>query len=239
MTTTEGGHTLVVAAGDVPARAALDDAWPGWDNGVGDIIAADRGLARARAIGFEPSLLVGDLDSLDPATATDARLGGLQIVHAPVAKDESDAELALLEAVRRGARRITMLGAFGGARLDHALANVWLLAHPALNGIAVVMLDAGARVTMVSAPGPDGMPVTRALPGPPGTTITLLPFSGAVSGVTTSGLRYPLREESLVAGPARGLSNVRDAADAAVVVGEGRLLIVEIADRETGLSSTT
>ena len=239
MTAIEGSHTLVVAAGDVPPRAVLDHTWPGWDDGVGDVIAADRGLVRARAIGIEPSLVVGDLDSLDPATANAARLDGPRIMQAPAAKDESDAELALLEAVRRGARRITMLGAFGGARLDHALANVWLLAHPSLKGIALVMLDAGARATMVSAPGPDGRPVTRALTGPVGTTVTLLPFSGVVSGITTTGLRYPLREESLVAGPARGLSNVREAADATVMVREGRLLIIEIADRETGLSSTT
>ena len=57
-------------------------------------------------------------------------------------KDESDMELAVLEAVRRGATRITVLGALGGPRVDHALANVWLLAHPGLAGVEVTLLDA-------------------------------------------------------------------------------------------------
>ena len=47
--------------------------------------------------------------------------------------------------------------------------------------------------------------------------------------MTTQALRYPLRDEPLTAGPARGLSNVRTAADAAVTVRSGRLLIIESA----------
>ena len=75
----------------------------------------------------------------------------------------------------------------------------------------------------------DGAPVERPLPGPPATTVSLLPFAGDVSGVTTSGFRYPLRGEPLVAGPARGLSNVRESADASVRVERGRLLVLETA----------
>jgi hypothetical protein len=38
-----------------------------------------------------------------------------------------------------------------------------------------------------------------------------------------------LTDEPLRSGPARGLSNVREAADAAVTVGSGQVLVVEIA----------
>lgn len=224
-----GRHVLVVADGDVPARAALDAAWPGWDDGIEGVIAADGGLARARAIGLEPTLLVGDLDSLDPSLVAAAEASGLPIRRSPAAKDESDAELALLAALDEGATRVTVLGAFGGPRLDHALANVWLLAHPALAGIDAVLLDARTRATLLSAPGPHGQPVRRPLPGRPGATISLLPFGGDATGVTTHGLRYPLRDEPLPSGPARGLSNVREAPDAAVTLRAGRLLVIEIA----------
>jgi len=44
---------------------------------------------------------------------------------------------------------------------------------------------------------------------------------------TTDGLRYPLRDESLELGPARGLSNVRLGASATISVRKGRLLVVE------------
>jgi len=76
-------HVLVVADGDVPARASLDAAWPGWADGVATVIAADGGLARARAVGLDPGLLVGDLDSLDPTLLADAEAAGLPIPALP------------------------------------------------------------------------------------------------------------------------------------------------------------
>jgi thiamine pyrophosphokinase len=230
-------HVVVIADGDVPARAALDAAWPGWDADVAEVIAADGGFARARAIGLRPALLVGDLDSLAPDLVEAASAAGVVVRRAPVGKDESDAELALLAAVERGATRITVLGAFGGARLDHALANVWLLAHPALRTTLVVLLDDRSRASVISAPGSDGGPVTRAVPGPVGATVSLLPLGGDVTGVTTHGLHYPLHDEPLLVGPARGLSNVRERGDARVTVGHGRLLVVESVLPATRLSS--
>ncbi len=220
-------HVLVVADGDVPARADLDAAWPGWADGVTAVVAADGGYARAAAVGFRPDVLVGDLDSLAADQAAAAEASGAEVRRFPPDKDESDTELALAEAIGLGATRITVLGAFGGPRLDHALANLWLLAHPQLAGADVVLLDAGARACLVAAPGPDGGPVTRHLPGRPGATVSLLPFGGDADGVTTNGLRYALRDEPLRSGPARGLSNVRLGSDATVTLRRGRLLVVE------------
>jgi thiamine pyrophosphokinase len=57
--------------------------------------------------------------------------------------------------------------------------------------------------------------------------VSLLPYGHGVEGVTTEGLAYPLRDEPLPAGPARGLSNVRARDDAAVTVRRGLLLVVE------------
>ncbi len=234
-----GLHAVVVADGDVPSRTALDAAWPGWADGVELVIAADGGLLRARSLGLTPAILVGDLDSLELAVVADAERSGIEVERAAVDKDESDAELALLEAVRRGATRVTLLGAFGGPRLDHALANLWVLAHPALVGLVLVLLDERTRAFLVTAPGPAGEAVARRLPGPVGATISLLPHGGDVIGVTTSGLRYPLLDEPLLVGPARGLSNVRVAPDAGITVRSGRLLVVESAFDEAGLSSGT
>jgi thiamine pyrophosphokinase len=220
-------HVLVVADGDVAARSVLDRAWPGWSDGIAAVIAADGGLVRARALGLAPDVLVGDLDSLAPAAVERAHADGIEVIRAAVDKDESDTELALLEAVRRGATRITVLGAFGGPRLDHALANVWLLAHPALAGVRVTLLDGRTRLGLVAAPGPGGDAVERRLPGPVGGLVSLLPQGGDVTGITTHGLRYALDDEPLIVGPARGLSNVRTAPDAWVRVRHGRLLVIE------------
>ncbi|HEY4752176.1 MAG TPA: thiamine diphosphokinase [Candidatus Limnocylindrales bacterium] len=220
-------HVLVVADGDVAPRDELDAAWPGWADGIDAVVAADGGYARAVALGLAPDTLVGDFDSLSPGVPEAAARAGTRVLRYPADKDESDAELALLEAVTLGAARVTVLGAFGGPRLDHALANVWLLSHPRLASLDLVLLDAGARARLLTAPGPDGEPVTRPLPGRVGAVVSLLPFAGDAVGITTQGLRYPLRDEPLRSGPARGLSNVRMGEDAAVTLRAGRLLVVE------------
>jgi thiamine pyrophosphokinase len=220
-------HVLVVADGDVATRAELDASWPGWSDGLMTVVAADGGYARAAFLGFSPDVLVGDLDSLPADQVAAAESAGAAVLRFAPDKDESDTELAILEAARRGATRITVVGGFGGPRLDHALANLWLLSHPQLVGIDLTLLDAGARARLMTAPGPQGAPVTMALPGRLGAMVSLLPFGGDAEGVSTHGLRYPLHDEPLRLGPARGLSNVRVAERPVVTLRAGRLLVVE------------
>jgi len=237
---TPGGlHALLVADGDVAARSDLDAAWPGWNAGVRLVVAADGGALRARGLGLEPDVVVGDWDSLPAAELERLRARGADLIELRPDKDESDAELALLATVARGASRVTVLGAFGGRRLDHALANVALLAHPAVAGCDIVLLDGSARASLIAAPDRAGRPVTRRLPGRVGDLVSLLPLGGDASGVTTRGLRFPLRHEPLRLGPARGLSNVREAETAEVELDGGLLLVVEhprwVADPATAI----
>lgn len=218
---------IVLADGGAPTRAGLDAAWPGWSDDVDLVVAADGGARLAARLGLRVDEWVGDGDSIDPAGLEDLERAGVPIRLAPADKDESDAELALLAAVRAGATDVTILGALGGARLDHELANLGLLGHPAAAGLAVRLLDDRARVRLLVGPGPDGRPGRLDIAGRIGDLVSLLPLDEAV-GVTTVGLRFPLRDEALPAGPARGLSNVRDAATAGIVVERGRILVVEV-----------
>jgi thiamine pyrophosphokinase len=211
----------VLADGDAPSRPALDAAWPGWGDEVAIVIAADGGLRIAESLGLEVDRWVGDGDSVRPGDLDRLRRSDVPVDLAPRDKDESDAELALLAAIDAGADDVTILGAIGGPRLDHTLANVALLAHPRLERRPARLLDPRARVTLIVGPG------RATLAGRIGDLVSLLPFDGRVDGVATEGLRYPLRDEPLVAGPPRGLSNVRLAETASVRVRTGRLLIVE------------
>ena len=222
-------HAVVVADGEVPARASLDAAWPGWAEAVGWVVAADGGAGAALRLGLGLDLVVGDMDSIGPTDLARVRELGVALDIRPVDKDESDTEIALRAALERGAGAVTVLGALGGARIDHALANVWLLALPAARGRPVVLLDARSRLRLFEGPG------RAALSGPAGDLVSLLPFDGPAIGVTTEALAYPLRDEDLPVGPSRGLSNVRIAPDAAVTVRAGRLLIIET--RQEGAST--
>ena len=194
--------TLVVGDGDVPARAALDRAWPGWAAGVRLVIGADGGAAHAVALGWQPDLVIGDLDSLAPRDADRLARAGVPIERWPVDKDQSDLELALRAALRRSPGPVTILGALGGPRLDHALAAVWLLALPAARGRSVTLLDATRRVRLLRGPG------ALELLGRAGDLVTLLPFGAPARGVRTTGLAYALDGATLAFGPSRGLSNV-------------------------------
>jgi thiamine pyrophosphokinase len=220
-------HALILADGDRPVATDLDVAWPGWDAGVQLVVAADGGARGAAGLGRSIDLVVGDGDSLGEATLAALAASGVAVERSPAAKDETDTELAFLAALARGADRLTVLGAFGGARVDHELANVALLAHPALRGVECALLDRRARVRLLDAPAPGGGPVELALPGRPGTMVSFLPLGDGVDGVTTRGFVYPLVDEPLPLGPARGLSNLRSDPDAAVAIRRGRLLVVE------------
>jgi thiamine pyrophosphokinase len=221
-------RTLIVAGGDVPARRRLDQAWSGWDDGVGLIIAADGGALRAESAGLPPDLLVGDADSLLPGQLDRLRAADVAVELSPVAKDATDLELAVEAALARGASELVILGAFGGERLDHALGNIGLLALPALRGYRVAMLDATTRVRLLAASGSATEDrVRHPLTGRVGDLVSLLPLGGEAVGVTTGGLLYPLRDEPLTLGSSRGISNVRCDAAAWVSLRGGHLYAIE------------
>lgn len=218
---------LILADGEAPSRGSLDRAWPGWDADVGLVIAADGGARHAAALGVAIDAWVGDGDSIDADAMAALESSGVPILRSSPHKDESDTELAVREAIARGATGLVVVGALGGERVDHALANIGLLAMAELGDRPASLLDARSRISLIRAPAAGGEPVVRPLPGRIGDLVSLLPLGDGVAGVTTRGLRYPLSDEPLPAGPARGLSNVRDREDAAVEVRAGLLLVVE------------
>jgi thiamine pyrophosphokinase len=221
-------HAVVLADGAVPARAVLDEAWPGWDEDVALVVAADGGVRHAAAFGLTVDRWVGDGDSTRPAELKALAAAGVAIDRVPVDKDESDTELALLAAVAAGADLVTILGGLGGVRVDHAISNLALLQHPALEQREARLYDeAGARLSLLAGPDRHGLPCARELTGRVGDLVSLVPLGESARNVETDGLQYPLNGEALVLGRARGLSNVRIAPTARVSVGSGRLLVIE------------
>lgn len=219
--------TLILADGDAPSRSELEVDWPDWDADIDVVIAADGGARHAARLGVTIDLWVGDGDSIAEDALATLEASGVPIERSRPDKDESDTELAIRAAIRSGAAAILIVGALGGRRIDHALANIGLLAMPELGDRTVTILDGRSRIGLIRAPGPDGAPVERRLPGRTGDRVSLLPVGAGVEGVTTRGLAFPLIDEPLPPGRARGLSNVRTASDAAVVVRRGLLLVVE------------
>ena len=185
---------------------------------VDAVIAADSGVRHALALGLHVDLVVGDLDSVDEAELAAVVANGARVERHPVDKDATDLELALVAAHELGSERTIVVGIDGG-RLDHFLANLLVLAAPALTGMAIEAWVGGARLTVVR----DDV----VLEGEPGDLLTLLPLGGPATGVRTDGLRYPLDDETLEPGTTRGVSNVLQAASVKVSVGDGVVLAVQ------------
>jgi thiamine pyrophosphokinase len=213
---------IVLADGDVPSRELLDTAWPAWLDGIELVVAADGGARHAEPLRLPIDLWVGDGDSVDAELLARLEADGIDVRRVPSEKDETDAELAVTAAVTAGADDIVVLGGLGGPRLDHALANLGLIEHPALQRRGALLYDArGARVSLVAGPA------NRTLRGRVGDLVTLLPMGGTAHGVTTTNLRYALAGDDLELGRTRGVSNIRMAGDATVTLESGRLLVIE------------
>src|SRR5438128_1284712 len=121
---------IVVAGGD-----AVDvDAARRWLPPTGLVVAADSGALEAARLGLHVDVVVGDFDSLPPAALAAAVARGATVERHRPDKDKTDLELALDVALARGADRVVVVAGAGG-RLDHAIANVVLLASPAYEAV--------------------------------------------------------------------------------------------------------
>jgi thiamine pyrophosphokinase len=208
---------VVVAHGDVDPldRAQLE--------GADIIVAANGGTLALERWGVVPHAIVGDLDSLGLARASEYSARGVTIVPFSPEKDESDLELAVALALKAKPDDIVLLGIFGGERLDHELANTLLLAGEAYRGRGL----RGVRGKVVARAVHGGERLELA--GDVGDVVTLLALRGDAEGVRTQGLRYALAGETLPFGAARGLSNVVISRPASVACERGVLLVIETA----------
>lgn len=180
------------------------------------VVAADRGAARALAFGFEPDLVVGDLDSIDQATLAELRQRRVPIEVHPRDKDATDGQLAIDRALAWRPSYLLLIGFLGGPRLDQALASVLLLAQVQARAI---VLDERNECQLVR-PGGDHMWRTQS-----GEVDSLIPIGADVDGVSTRGLRWPLVRDRLVLGDTRGISNEPSAEEAGVSIARGLLLV--------------
>jgi len=191
-------RAIVLANGRIEDPATLRIRLAGWGNAL--VIAADGGSRHAELLGLRLDAIIGDLDSLDPGRRDALSAAGTRLETHPDHKNETDLELALLDAVQHGAERIVLLGTLGG-RLDMMLANLLLLLHPQLADVHIEVWNGNQTAWLIRPPGAD-------LFGAPGDTLSLIPLLGNTDGVTTQGLEYPLNNETLEIGKARGISNV-------------------------------
>ena len=181
------------------------------------VICADGGARHLDVAGLIPTLIVGDMDSLDQISQDRYESMGVRIIRHPREKNETDTELALREAFAMTPSEVWIWGALGH-RIDHILANISLLVQGIRQGIDVRLIDTWCEVFLVNR--------RMVLEGEVGQTVSLLPFGGEVSGITLTGFEYPLTKALMEVGSPYGISNRLTERRGIIEVDAGVLLAV-------------
>jgi thiamine pyrophosphokinase len=204
---------VLFANGELPKPKALAKK-------LGDadfLIAVDGGLNHMIPLNLEPDLIIGDLDSIDDATLQAYREKKTEIRKFPTDKDQNDLELAIQAAIVMNPKTIWIVAALGN-RIDQTLANIFLLTRDDLRGIDTHLVDGKRDVFLVRE--------RAMLSGEPGQLVSLLPINGPAEGITTTGLQYPLNNETLYPDQTRGISNRLTGTEATITIERGSLLCI-------------
>ena len=207
---------LIVGAGEVYDSTLCYSDFP-------IIIAAHGGYLPLMARGVKPTLLVGDFDSLE------YKPNDIELLAYKTEKDETDTELAYIEAVRRGADEFHIIGGVGG-RSDHTFANYCLLNRIKNDGYDAFLYGSDdisfiAKSEIIT------------LSGECGKRFSLFAFGGDAK-VNIRGAKYTAENIALHPYDTVGVSNELKDTDAEVSVTSGVLLVIVENSINTHLTKT-
>lgn len=213
---------VIISGGHIDDMFALE-----WlrKNKYNLLIAADSGMDFLYRNHLTPDIIAGDFDSVDDASLfAFSENHAVEMLRLNPIKDDTDTEFVIREAIRRGAMEITILGATG-TRLDHVLANIYLLGIGLEKGIAIELVDAYNRIRMIDKT----LEINRAEQF--GQFVSVLPIRGDARGVTLKGMKYPLWDAVVPSFSSLGVSNEIIDEKAEISVEQGVLLVVESRDK--------
>jgi len=190
-------------------------------NGI--LIGVDSGADHINFMGLRPNLIIGDFDSISKSTEND--FSKVEKLVYPSDKDMTDGELALREAIKRGYKEIVFFGSMGG-RIDHLLQNILLLElADSLGACATIEYDKGTLELLTKNKLEVVFKVAK------GNTVSLIPVSDVVEGVSTDGLKFSLKNAKIERGSSLGISNVADIntmnKKVGVSIKNGKLLVIK------------
>jgi thiamine pyrophosphokinase len=184
---------VVLLGGDIAVSARLVEHCQG-----ALVIAADSGVRHAAALGLTVDCWLGDFDSTTPDIAR--HYADLPRKVFPADKDKTDGELAIDEGIARGADQFILVGAFGGARTDHALLHNFQALALVRRGYDVILTN-GLEEAVPLLAGTHKLKLAR------DTQFSVIGF-GPLDGVTIEGAKWPLVDRFVEIGSSLTLSNI-------------------------------
>lgn len=213
--------------GLIISGGAIDDAFACkiMKNGGYDIvIAADSGMEFLYRHHLTPDIIVGDMDSAAGEVLSHfQQQEQIEFCTLNPEKDDTDTEYAVREAVARGVQSLTILGG-SGTRIDHILSNISLLGIGLEQQVSMELLDSHNRIRMID------QPITITKKQQFGKYVSLIPYTGRVTGVTLEGFRYPLVGYTMQGFNSLGVSNEIVEEEAHIRFTDGILLVIESRD---------
>ncbi len=200
---------LILGNGEPPSRELLNQLI----GGDTVLLCADGGADTARRYNLVPDYIVGDLDSISRESS--AGVDPTHIIRVDADNTGTDIQKVLRHAVDLGISEAVLLG-FTGRRTDHLLWNLSVFKTFA-EQIALRIVDEYCDLRLIG----QRIRFRTTI----GQKISLCPLDGPVEGITTTGLKFALQNESLSPGLRDGISNVVVADIVEIEVERGDLLL--------------
>lgn len=183
-------------------------------------IAADAGVLNAQRLGERIDVALGDFDSLRDRVSEIQK--DVERVTVPAEKDETDTQLAVNEALRRGADELVIIGGLDG-RLDHTLSNMAILEAMWEHKIPTVITNGQNRIRYIRS--------TSTLIARSGYKyLSVIAADDTVKGVSIEGCKYPLENARLSRKFQYTVSNEIVGNCALISVKKGGIYIIESRD---------
>ncbi|MCF0143102.1 MAG: thiamine diphosphokinase [Parasporobacterium sp.] len=177
-------------------------------------IFCDKGLAHVDPLGLRPSLIICEVDSHENPGAD------VETITLPIAKDDTDTVYAVKEGIRRGFTEFILIGAVG-QRMDHTLANVYMLEMLYNQGLKGLIIDDYGTMELIGA---ETVKVEDDV-----LFFSLLNITGETSGITITGAKFPLEDAEIKTEYQYGVSNeVLPGCTAEVSVKRGCALLMRV-----------
>jgi thiamine pyrophosphokinase len=185
------------------------------------VICADGGARHFKALKMIPDVMIGDFDSILNDDRRFFKEKNVKMLSFPPEKDQTDSELCVSWALENNATDITLLGVTG-SRLDHTLANIFLLKKLTLLNVPARIINKHNEIYVVKD--------FIELNGKPGELLSIIPLTQKVTGVTLKGLEYPLSNVTIEMGSSLGVSNCFKGTSASVFLKTGLLIVTKSKD---------
>ena len=185
------------------------------------IISADGGARHLKRMNIIPDIAMGDFDSIDKDSMAFLERHKVPMIKHSMDKDATDTELAVQWAMENKATSITLLGVTG-TRIDHTLANIFLLKQIARAKIPCKILDDNNEIYLVMD--------EIELKGEPGNFLSVIPLGQEIRGITITGVDFPLENQNIPMGSSLGISNRFSCTKACIAIKRGMAIVTKSKD---------